>query len=68
MPEGRMALEKLIEAWCKLMHSSPMWPAHGRYECRTCGRHYLVPWAETRPQPRRASRVHSLTVPSPSLR
>jgi len=22
-----------------------MWPIHGRYECRTCGRHYSVPWA-----------------------
>jgi hypothetical protein len=31
--------------WCDLMHDSPMWPIHGQYECRTCGRHYLVPWA-----------------------
>jgi len=26
--------------WCKLKHDSLMWPAHGRYQCRTCGRHY----------------------------
>jgi hypothetical protein len=32
--------------WCDLMHDSPMWPIHGQYQCRTCGRHYLVPWAE----------------------
>jgi hypothetical protein len=31
--------------WCDLMHDSPMWPIHGQYECRTCGRHYFVPWA-----------------------
>jgi hypothetical protein len=22
-----------------------MWPIHGHYECRTCGRQYPVPWA-----------------------
>jgi hypothetical protein len=27
-------------AWCTLMHDSVMWPVHGEYECRTCGRHY----------------------------
>lgn len=26
--------------WCSLMHTSPMWPVHGQYECRICGRHY----------------------------
>jgi hypothetical protein len=26
--------------WCNLMHDSPMWPIHGAYQCRTCGRHY----------------------------
>jgi hypothetical protein len=37
-------LDKLGEAWCGLMHDAPMWPIHGTYECRTCGRHYPVPW------------------------
>ena len=37
-------LEKLGEASCGLMHDAPMWPVHGQYECRTCGRHYRVPW------------------------
>ena len=31
--------------WCDFMHDSPMWPIHGEYECRTCRRRYLVPWA-----------------------
>jgi hypothetical protein len=30
---------------CVFMHDSPMWPIHGQYQCRTCGRHYPVPWA-----------------------
>jgi len=31
--------------WCDLMHDSPMWPIHGEYQCRICGRRYPVPWA-----------------------
>jgi hypothetical protein len=30
--------------WCRLMHNEPMWPLHGHYECRTCGRRYRVCW------------------------
>jgi hypothetical protein len=30
-----------------VMHDSPMWPIHGEYECRTCGRRYPVLWAGT---------------------
>jgi len=26
--------------WCSLMHDSPMWPVHGEYQCRACGRRY----------------------------
>ena len=26
--------------WCTLVHESLMWPAHGHYGCRTCGRRY----------------------------
>jgi len=40
--------EKLGEAWCGLMHDAAMWPIHGHYECRTCGRHYPVPWSAER--------------------
>jgi len=34
----------LAKMWCKTMHDSPMWPSHGHYQCRTCGREYPVPW------------------------
>jgi hypothetical protein len=37
--------EQLGARWCGLMHDSPMWPIHGQYQCRTCGRHYPVQWA-----------------------
>lgn len=26
--------------WCSLAHDSVMWPVHGHYECRACGRQY----------------------------
>jgi hypothetical protein len=26
--------------WCSLMHDSAMWPVHGEYQCRMCGRRY----------------------------
>lgn len=26
--------------WCSLAHESPMWPIHGHYQCRRCGRRY----------------------------
>ncbi len=35
---------KFGEIWCRMMHESPMWPIHGHYECRTCGRRYPVSW------------------------
>lgn len=31
---------KIGTIWCSLAHGSLMWPVHGRYECRTCGRRY----------------------------
>lgn len=34
----------LAKFWCKTMHGSPMWPSHGHYQCRTCGREYPVAW------------------------
>lgn len=38
-------INRLNQLWCEIMHDAPMWPIHGRYECRTCGRHYQVDWA-----------------------
>jgi hypothetical protein len=37
--------QRLGARWCAFMHNSPMWPIHGQYECRTCGRLYPVQWA-----------------------
>jgi hypothetical protein len=37
---------RISDLWCRLMHAEPMWPSHGRYECRTCGRRYPVCWEE----------------------
>ncbi len=31
---------KLGTLWCSLAHQSVMWPVHGQYECRACGRRY----------------------------
>ena len=31
---------KIGMIWCRLAHESLMWPVHGQYECRRCGRHY----------------------------
>src|SRR2546422_563673 len=44
--------QKLGTLWCGFMHDSPMWPIHGQYQCRTCGRQYLVPWAGDAVRPR----------------
>jgi hypothetical protein len=62
--------QSLGALWCDLMHDSPMWPIHGEYQCRTCGRHYGVPWAEQRLLPIRhatATHVQSVTAPCASL-
>ena len=45
--------------WCEVMHDAPMWPIHGRYECRKCGRHHAVPWAEQAPRSAPPVRVGS---------
>ena len=38
-------VSKLGGMWCDLMHNAPMWPIHGQYECRTCGRRHPVRWS-----------------------
>jgi hypothetical protein len=37
---------RIGDLWCRLMHTEPMWPAHGQYECRTCGRRFQVCWQQ----------------------
>jgi hypothetical protein len=36
--------KKVGDAWCRIMHDSPMWPIHGQYQCRRCMRRFPVPW------------------------
>jgi hypothetical protein len=40
---------RIADLWCRLTHAEPMWPSHGQYECRTCGRRYPVCWQEPLP-------------------
>jgi hypothetical protein len=54
------AVERLGQVWCSLTHDSPMWPIHGHYECRVCGRQYRVPWAGT--ESMQATQVHESPI------
>jgi len=57
-------METLAKLWCSFVHDSPMWPIHGRYACRVCGREYAVQWfamAEERPE-RGGLRVYEQAV------
>lgn len=36
----RQVRESIGTIWCTLAHDSLMWPVHGHYDCRTCGRRY----------------------------
>jgi hypothetical protein len=42
--------------WCSLVHRAPMWPIHGHYQCRRCGRLHRVEWADAKPS-RRVNRI-----------
>lgn len=55
----RQVGSKMGILWCNLAHDSLMWPAHGQYECRSCGRRYPAfgePPAATRHTHRRILR------------
>ncbi len=47
-------MERVAEFWCENMHGQPLWPSHGRYQCRVCLREYPVrfeaEFIEERPQ------------------
>jgi len=36
--------KRIANYWCQRMHKRTMWPIHGRYVCRQCGRQFLVNW------------------------
>jgi len=67
---GQTAAWEFGALWCDFMHDAPMWPIHGEYECRICGRRYSVPWAGDRlPAPAKLiaaapARIHRAGVPS----
>jgi hypothetical protein len=45
-PKFRPNLFERVGAWwCRMMHNSPMWPVRGHYQCRSCGRNFLISWA-----------------------
>jgi len=52
---------RIADLWCKLMHTDPMWPSHGQYECRTCGRRHQVCWEHPIPAIRGA-----VVLPTPA--
>ena len=68
---------RIADRWCKLMHKNPMWPSHGQYECRTCGRRHQVCWERPAPDMRRTvllpqpaqSAVRSIphSIPQPGI-
>lgn len=41
----------ISDLWCNMMHDAAMWPVHGHYECRVCGRQYPVAWERTEQRP-----------------
>jgi len=41
-------MNTLAAFWCAVAHDSPMWPIHGRYACRVCGREYAVAWSNAK--------------------
>src|SRR5437588_11136417 len=51
LEKTRQNIGKFGALWCGVMHDSPMWPIHGEYECRICGRRYQLQWAGDRPLP-----------------
>jgi len=48
---------KIANFWCRLMHAEPMWPSHGQYECRTCGRRHRVCWEQPAPVAQRVPAI-----------
>jgi len=39
--------DKIGSVWCRLIHDAATWPIRGQYQCRTCRRHFPVPWDAT---------------------
>ena len=37
-------MNRIETIWCEQMHSTVMWPIHGKYRCGSCMREYAVPF------------------------
>jgi len=48
---GKRNPSRIADLWCRWMHAEPMWPSHGQYECRKCGRRRPVAWEQPLPVP-----------------
>jgi hypothetical protein len=57
---------KLGAMWCGFMHDSPMWPIHGQYQCRTCGRRRQVEWDTIGQLPVQEMLTATETMPTPT--
>jgi hypothetical protein len=38
----RDLMNRMETLWCEHMHTSVMWPIHGKYRCGDCMREYAV--------------------------
>ncbi len=52
-------VDKAGDLWCRMMHNAAMWPIHGFYECRSCGRRHPITWAGEQSQSNNSIRVSS---------
>jgi hypothetical protein len=50
----RDLINRIETLWCEQMHSTVMWPIHGKYRCGSCMREYTVPFATAEPSGLRA--------------
>ncbi len=41
-------MSALAAWWCSIAHDAPMWPIHGQYVCRVCGKEFPVAWSNAK--------------------
>ncbi len=46
--EEEEVMRSLAAWWCWIAHDALMWPVHGRYACRVCGREFPVAWSNAK--------------------
>jgi hypothetical protein len=56
----RDLMNRIETLWCEQMHSTVMWPIHGKYRCGTCMREYSVEFEAV--EPREAVRTVTASV------